>query len=250
MYDYFKDAHKDYLRILTPVIKAGGAVLQPNGKILIVTRPAYDTPWIHAKIMADRSCNIYHSLYFGYFKIIHPICLNCWKIIARPGTLRQLVQVLEYQRESGRFAKSGIERRQTVCGQYGAYWYTNSVEEGLSLRDKLRKDLKSIGNFADDIILKRGCTEFEHAMGPSEKWEISDKQRKVQEELDRVLYSDVKEQYYQPESVVLSTFRKWVSFAYDRGDKTYLDFTGNRPLYPHYTTYEGDAEDAGGCQTF
>jgi hypothetical protein len=35
---------------------------------------------------------------------------------------------------------------------------------------------------------------------------------------------------------------QWIAFAHQINDNTYLEFTGNRPLYPRCVTYSIDEE--------
>ena len=62
-----------------------------------------------------------------------------------------------------------------------------------------------------EVFLKRACTEFEIALGDSDKWEMIDRQDEVEEEARKVIY-------YEPERslqdvVDTHTYQNWNEWA-------------------------------------
>ncbi|KPK37048.1 MAG: hypothetical protein AMJ69_12720, partial [Gammaproteobacteria bacterium SG8_47] len=92
------------------------------------------------------------------------------------------------------------------------------------------------------VILKRACTEFEHEVGPSDKWEVTDEQRHIEALVDRWVVQDPMVQD-QPDYLINRVHRRWVEFAYAAGDGTYAHFTNGEPIYPAYVTYHHLAEE-------
>ena len=86
------------------------------------------------------------------------------------------------------------------------------------------------------IILKRGCTELEHLMGDSDKWEITPEQEFIEAMVTNYLV-DENMSLNQPEHFIWNVKRRWIEFAWQNGDPTYMLYTNGKPLYPPYVTY-------------
>lgn len=214
-----------------------GYYLDTDGRLKGNSRVATDMPWIFAAQDDHRKCNLWHGIFFNVFGWLPSECTKCWKVVVRPKTLEQLFELHEFQKELGWASKSGIEVRNTVYGLYGGYFYTDSLEQGyktweivsLEVRDRLGPDVP--------VLLKRGCTEMEHKFGDSSKWDelITDRQLMLEKKLDSFI--DSNERIEQPDIVKKAIYKKWIEWAYQSGDETYLNFTGGQPLYPGYVTY-------------
>ena len=159
-----------------------------------------------------------------------------------------IFQNYQYQKELRRASKSGIELRPFVCGNYGSYFYNDSKEEGLDIKDVVKKDFPDL-----PVILKRGCTEFEMAYGPSDRWGHTVQSQELEEILDATLMEvgwDGKPKKMNnqnsPHYVMEHTKRGWVDFAYDRGDLTYKNYTDGEIISAPILTYERELET--GCQ--
>ena len=226
----------------------GKCYIMPDNKIGLPTRLAYSTPWLHVKPYHDgkNNCSRYQQIYNECFKFIHSNCLNCWKVVLRPRNLVELFEVRRYQKNLRRSSKCGTELRAFVPAKYGAYFYNDSMEEGLDILETVRKDFPKCG-----AILKRGCTEFELAYGPSNKWGQTSRDQKLEEILDATLLDiDWNGNPYKkkplPRYVEENTKRQWVEFAFDRGDSTYKQYTMGHPIVTSVLTYEKELQN--GCQ--
>jgi hypothetical protein len=135
-------------------------------------------------------------------------------------------------------SKTGIERRETVPHLYGSYWYNRSFEAGLECLDKVRQAIDEHRRLGPDVkvILKRGCTEMEHAVGPSDQWAY-DEDQEIMEKLLEDFIDFVPIRQPLPDPVVWHTKHQWIKFAYANGDESYLELTGGRRLTPDYVTY-------------
>jgi hypothetical protein len=186
-------------------------------------------------------------------KFIPSQCQDCWKVVVRPQTLKQLFALLDLQIRLGRHSKCGIEDRKSVRGHYGGYFYNRGVEAGLecytAVRDAMREDpiLCDLLKETDEngvpklVLLKRGCTEFEYLLGRSDRWQITEEQMELENMLNDVFVRQLSSEI-QPWFVVNHVHRKWIEFAWDRNDPTVLEFTGGKLLYPPYVTYHYVAE--------
>ena len=113
------------------------------------------------------------------------------------------------------------------------------MEEGLERYQQVRQKVDEWPGLGPDIevFLKRACTEYEHACGDSDTWEITKDQLEIEGLINRWVVSDDIE-HKQPEKLIEHTHRQWIEWAYANGDPTYADFTGGKPLYRPYKTYQ------------
>jgi len=91
--------------------------------------------------------------------------------------------------------------------------------------------------------------------GPSDQWEIDPRAMNLEERLDGIFMeiwrhdaSNVKklDRKPYPRFVDDNIKRRWIEFAYERGDLTYLRFTQGQHIIPKVVTYERDLET--GCE--
>ena len=166
-------------------------------------------------------------------------CHNCFKVVIRPPTLRSLFALMDLQKRMGRPSKCGIEIRDTVFGLYGGYFYNWGLDAGLECYEAVRAAIDAEPELGPDvpIILKRACTEFEMLCGPSDKWEISEKQIELESLVNRWFVRDIKHRT-QPEHAIANVHRKWIEWAYACGDPTYAEYTNGKPVHPPVVTYQ------------
>jgi hypothetical protein len=222
VYDYGRLSSLDVVSQMKPFLDDGSYYLRDDGKIDSARRMSPDSPWIFVKHAPNKECHLWHGIYFQVFGIIPSPCHECWKVVLRPWTLQDLMRVYNLQKKMDEPAKCGIERRLSVFGSYGAYWYANSVEEGRHRWVQVVSAMEDLG-IQCNAILKRGCTEFELTKGPSDEWEITEDQIRLENVLNNAFVRDVVVQT-QPDHVRAAIFRSWVHHAYSVGDETYRMF--------------------------
>jgi len=227
------------MKTLVPHIEKGRLSLRQDGKITLNTSGTLlpSTPWLFIKKDQEKECFTWHTIIFDMLGMMPAPCLNCWKVVVRPRTLREHMQLFEIMKELDRPSKLGIEVRNEVHGLYGAYFYNNSYEAGLDCYETIR-DLVDRKISSDvPVVLKRGCTEFEAKFGPSDQWEskISDDDLQTQRWLFGVV--ELPPNDLEPETLKKYVMEKWVRWAYANGDETYKDFTDGKPLFSPYVTY-------------
>ncbi len=243
-----------------------------TNKIMPILRSkASNVPWIYVRTDSSKECEFWHYIVFEVYGLFPIGCLNCWKVVVRPRTVKELFQLHEYEENvyTGH-CKCGIEIRDYVHGNYGGYFYSNSFEEGIECYGIVRKGIDKHISPDVPVILKRACTEFEMKYGDSSKWEeILDKGFYFDKDKNRLsLFSgealelklgDVRRNFDliekkrkesrgdmphegmgndQPGFVKIATMRKWLEHAYSIGDKTTLEFNENgKPFYTPSVTY-------------
>ena len=232
-------------RVKQLLINQGYFLRDSDGKISVTRHIAWDTPWHHVYSHPDLNCGLWHKIMFDEIAMKLPngpfvpsMCQNCYKVVVRPKTLKQLFALLELQKRLNRPAKCGIETRMSVFGLYGGYFYNLGIDEGKSRYTEVRQAVnenKYLGPDVD-VILKRGCTEYEHAVGPSDEWKITEEQKAIEQLVLRWFEAD-NTQYKQSDAAIAYVHRKWIEHAWSWGDETVLEFTGGKPLYTPYITY-------------
>jgi len=244
--DYLSISKSDIISKLRQYLEQGRFFLRDDGKLDHKTRLTHNTPWIHIKQARNRNCGLYH-VYHEAFGFVHSRCQECWKVVVRPRTLSELYKLLLLEEALNLPSKCGIEKRDTVCGLYGGYFYNDSKEEGLECYKLVRANVDK--NISPDVVvlLKRGCTEFEIGGngGPSDKWEVTKEQAEIEFLLNDLVVQDVMKMP-QPEHLKESVFRSWIHWAYAGGDMTYKEFTKGEPLFPQYVTYHEEATNGRG----
>ena len=248
----------DVLAMLKPLLDGGGYQLRlVDGKIEMKNpQMAKDTPWIHVRHKTGFNCGLWHQIYFDVVSMSLPAderfvprhCQDCYKVVVKPRTLKQLFELLKIQKALNHPAKCGIEPRESVHGLYGGYFYNKGLQAGTEcyhmvcnalfdndLLAPLLEELDERGK-TTRVLLKRACTEYEHACGPSDKWEVTPEQKIIEDRLEQYLVID-EMNLRQPEHVIFNVQRRWIEWAWKNGDPTYAEFTGGEPLYPAYVTY-------------
>jgi len=239
---------------------AGHYFRMEDGKIDKKTNMASDAPWAYVKPGPTMNCMFWHHVLFRQVFNSQKVpiqCHNCWKVVLMPRDIEELFATYIMQREMGRPAKCGTEtERENTPRAYGAYFYNNSLQEGVECYQAVKKELErgkvyeqeilgcpirvQFGNGYEDkmpnLILKRGCTEFEQNCGPSDQWAWDDEQV----EMERIAFDAFAQDIVhgrQGDNQLASLFQDWIHRAFKIGDEKYKLFTNGNPLFPPVVTY-------------
>ena len=236
--------NNDPITLLKPLLQGRGYRLRwGDGRLTAEFTQATETPWHYVKMANGLDCYLWHSVLFNIVsrrtnsRFVPSPCQQCWKTVVRLKTIEQLF-AYQQQQESFPFAcKCGIELRSYTAGNYGAYHYAKSQEEGFVQFKYCRDVLEGDPVFEGcTILLKRGCTEYEREVGPSENWTTTAEQLEVEKMITDKL-DHVPNIQPMPAHVVANVQRRWIEFAHSIGDMTYLKFTNGVPLERPPTTY-------------
>ncbi len=243
----------DIIKRIPDLLASGGYKLRDvDGKIeMTLASMSFDTPWHHIAHDAYFDCHKWHKIIFDYFSrnlpggksFVPSECQQCWKVVVRPKNLLGLFALMNFQLKLDRPSKCGIEVRPYVNGLYGGYFYNHSLEKAVECFGIVKDGIKDILHLGEEtpVILKRACTEYEMKCGPSDKWTVTDEQIRIEALVDRWFdLSNIVRK--QPEHAIANIHRKWIEWAYQNGDMTYLNFTGGEPLYNPVVTYHHLAE--------
>ena len=200
----------------------------------------------------ERDCTFLNRFLFKniYSKSTVPIgCAACYKVKVETQTMRQLMAAKKIADGFDFRAKSGAEvDRPDNQSLYSTYFYLTGLDEA-------RKVYKQVRALADadpalgpsiKVTIKRGCTNYEHACGPSDSYTF-DPRLEVVEAYLRKRYVPPKrppmpEKKYQDAATLLETAR----IAFRIGDQTYKEFTGGREMFPPTVSYDPDGKNDDG----
>ena len=245
---YMKASNLDLITRLKPLLEKSGYMLRPSDQKFVprVAGSTWDAPWIYTKGELTIRCDIYHRIMFNLLDHIHSACRDCWKIVVRPRTIIELLDLYELQKEMDVPCKCGLELRSTVCGLYGGYFYTRSKEAGLERYSEVRKAVDEAISPDVPVILKRYCTEFEigkGSKGPSDKVGPVTPEELAYEKYVEAHFPSVGESGGQAEHVIANTIKRWIHHAFEHGDLSYLGLTNGEKLIPDYVTYHNVKEN-------
>lgn len=204
------------------------------------------TPWCHRKHKPSKHCGMDHNLLFNVFGIIHPRCIECWKTVVTPRTFHELLQLEKLEWELPFAAKCGMELRDYTPKFYGGYFYSDSIDEGIEttkiVRDAVAERISP--EVAKDVILKRGCTEYEMIKGPSPFWHVTKDEEEFIKHFEA--YVEVTRGGLVPQAEFLKKAirLRWALWAHMNGDMTYTDYNGGKQLFPDYVRYDDKPLDA------
>lgn len=211
-----------------------------------------ERPWLNAAHCPYRDCALWHDFYFKYYKIVPNGCRNCWKIVLHPKNLVDLFKVYDLQKKMATPSKCGIEKRgySGRMGRYAAFWYC-PIDCGLQgARDHFEMVKKKVdhlfGMHEHNLFLKRGCTEMENftlqnRLGGSDEWdrhaESFDKVEKMLEQI--FIPSNTIELHKDKTPWFIDNYvkRRWIEWAFEHNDQTYLKYTGEKPLMHTHVKY-------------
>jgi hypothetical protein len=163
-------------------------------------------------------------------------CQACYKVKVSLRTVRQLVAAWGIGKRIQCRSKWGEDLHNLYSQDtYAGYFYTAGLDMARTLFWVVREAIDNDPKLGPDVAMsiKRGCSEFEAAVGPSDKYEFTPEQAEL-EAYFRTRYRENTEHDGLP-PVPLA---HWLDVAFRSGDETYLDFTGGQRLRPKMVAYD------------
>jgi hypothetical protein len=167
-------------------------------------------------------------------------CRDCYKVKVVSDTMRQLMAVKEISESVSCTAKSGPEMYSMQNQHlYGTYFYNWGLNKARELYKIVRAKVDAHPKLGPTVnmLIKRGCTNYERACGPSDKYTFDPKLRDVEDFLAP--------KFVRPPARLVdkatwdrTRVLEMIQAAYRIGDDTYKDFNGGRSLYPPNVTYD------------
>jgi len=242
---YYGLVQNDMIGLLRPLLaRRGYHVRWGDGRLEAEYVQAPETPWHYVKLAKGLDCYLWHSVFHQIIgratrrDYVPTPCLSCFKVVVRPKTVAGLFSLMKLQHDFPFPCKCGIELRTYTSGAYGGYHYAQGLDEGLWMYEYVRKAVDAAEDLGPEtsVILKRGCTEYERAAGPSENWTSTPEQQVLERRVEQTI-AHVPNIQPMPAHMVAHVHRKWIEHAAQIGDETYKKFTGGLPLSRPVTTY-------------
>jgi len=233
MYEYLME--RDLIFPIIDMLRAGDLVLR-DGKIHLgpgMNNPSAELEWMFGRMPPDRNCFLWHRIYLPAYNLIPKECYGCWKVVARPKNLSQLMRIYDIQQKSKAFGKCGIEKRPfcTYKGWYAAFWYCplgGGLEKAKEVHKEIEDMLHRRVSLELPVILKRACTEMEETVGPTNLWRKTQEGLDLQERLDA--FFDIKTlNIIQPPEFADHIRLLWIRYAFEHGDPTVAEFCEHYP---------------------
>ena len=232
---------------LEAAIAAGRVIRRADGKLTLrPSRPAVgfsnDKPF-------GRDCRFLKHFMFEhvYGRACVPIgCAACYKVKVEAQTMRQLMAVKKLAEGFDCRAKSAPEvdspENQSL---YASYFYLTGLDQAREVYKEVRAKVDADPALGPTVkvIIKRGCTNYEHACGPSDRYTFDPRLKDIE--------AHFRDGYLQPEPAPVparkyrdaATLLEIARVAYRIGDDTYKDFTGGKEVFPATVSYDPDGAD-------
>lgn len=162
-------------------------------------------------------------------------CSNCYKVKVAPKTLRELVAAWGIGKRIACLSKWGIDLENPFSQNvYAGYFYTPGLEAARGLYKVAREAFDDDPKLGPGVTMaiKRGCSEYEAALGPSDRYEFTPEMAELEAYL-RTRFRDSERR--ESDAFPLGN---WIELAFRIGDETYLDFTAGKRLRPRSVTYD------------
>jgi len=163
-------------------------------------------------------------------------CSACYKVKVAPRTLRELVAAWGIGKRIECLSKWGVDLNNAYSQDvYAGYFYTSGLDQARAIYRIAREAIDGEPKLGPDIpmSIKRGCSDYEAALGPSDKYEFPPELAELEAYLKTKFIRRRKSENARPLPLA-----HWIDTAFRIGDDTYLDFTGGRPLRPKTLTYD------------
>lgn len=163
-------------------------------------------------------------------------CSACYKVKVLPRSMRELVAAWGVAKRIECRSKWGVDLNNSYSQNiYAGYFYTAGLESARVIYRIARDAFAGNPKIAADIgvSIKRGCSEYEAALGPSDTYQFAPELVELEAYL-RTRYRAAPKQAGVP-AVPLA---HWIDVAFRIGDDTYLDFTGGKRLRPAAVAYD------------
>jgi hypothetical protein len=222
---------------LQAAIDAGRLVESADGRLSMPRRRGASR-WIFVPNRPYLPCGFLTKIVFeaAYAETAVPHgCSACYKIKVRAATLRELVAAWQMAKSIACLSKWGVDldnpHSQDV---YAGYFYPGDLDAARVLYKVVREAIDVDPRLGPGVTMtiKRGCSQFEAAVGPSDSYSFTPHMA----ELEALLRARFKGPAIS--ETTMPQLSHWIDLAFRMGDDTYLDFTGGKRLRPATLTYE------------
>ena len=172
-------------------------------------------------------------------------CRACFKIKISTRTLRALMAAKGIAEATGLTTKSGSDvDNPTNTDIYSTYLYFDGLGAARETYRELRKALDQHPHLGPEVAatIKRGCTNYEHKLGPSDRYAFDPRLEDVEAHLAARFVEQKPPRATPKQAVTALRMLRLVRTAYRIGDETYKDFTDGKPLFAPTVSYAPEAD--------
>jgi hypothetical protein len=167
-------------------------------------------------------------------------CRSCFKVKISTRSLRALMAAKEIAEATDYTTKSGSQVDDpTNSDIYGTYVYVDGLEEARATHRRLREAVDAHDHLgpAVTMTIKRGCTNYERACGPSDQYAFGPGLEAVETYLATRFRDETAPRMVPKEAVASLRMLQLIRTAYRIGDETYKDFTDGKALFAPLVSY-------------
>jgi hypothetical protein len=223
---------------LKSAIESGKVIENDDGSLSPAEIPQ-NTNWARVTNGPPLECSFLISFLFPgvYARSAVPHgCQACYKVKVSLRTVRQLVAAWGIGKRMACRSKWGADLHNPYSQDlYAGYFYVAGLDTAQTLFWVVREAIDNDPKLGPDVAIsiKRGCSEYEAALGPSDKYEFTPEQAEL-EAYFRTRFRD----NAAPKGLPPVPLAHWLDVAFRSGDETYLDFTGGQRLRPKMVAYD------------
>jgi hypothetical protein len=223
---------------LRRAIESGRVVENDDGSLELTRAPKSNVSWMYVLHGPSMHCGFLMHFMFDHVYAESAVptgCSACYKVKVVLRTLRQLVAVWELGKRINCRSKWGVDLNNPYSQDiYAGYFYVTSLDSARTLYGVVRAVLDVDPKLGREVTLtiKRGCSEYETKIGPSDQFTFAPEMAELEANLKNRFREQKSDR--QP-SLVLA---HWIETAFRIGDDTYLDFTGGERLRRKALTYD------------
>ncbi|MEI9991741.1 MAG: hypothetical protein WDM86_17085 [Rhizomicrobium sp.] len=165
-------------------------------------------------------------------------CRDCYKVKVVSRSMRQLMAVRDIVKSLPCASKSGPEvDNPQNSSPYGTYLYLTGLGVAQAYYRKVREKIDQHSSLGPDtkMLVKRGCSNYEHRCGPSDKYTFDPRLEPLEAALATWFVAPVLRFTREIRNALALT--QMVRTAYRIGDETYKDFNGGRDLVQPTVNY-------------
>jgi hypothetical protein len=219
-------------------IETGRLIEDADGTLQLPNKQKKTANWVFVHNGPPLDCGFLMDFIFrrAYAEAAVPHgCSACYKVKVVPGTLRELVAAWGIAKRIECRSKWGTDLDNSFSqNTYAGYFYVAGLEAARALFKVVRETFAADPKLGPDIAMtiKRGCSEYEAAVGPSDSYAFTPEMA----ELEAYLKSRFRERKGAHHASMVVAH--WIEIAFRIGDDTYLDFTGGKRLRKKTMTYD------------
>jgi hypothetical protein len=219
-------------------IEAGRLIEDADGTLALAGDPKQNVNWMYVANGPALGCGFLMDFMFhhAYAEAAVPDgCSACYKVKVVPRTLRELVAAWQIARRIKCRSKWGTDLNNPYSQNiYAGYFYISGLDAARALFKLAREAFDAEPKIAPDIqmTIKRGCSEYEAKLGPSDRYRFTPEMAALETHL-KSRFRERKAEHF-PSMVAAH----WIETAFRIGDDTYLDFTDDKRLRRKTLAYD------------